>query len=185
MTENLVAERRLSSELDELKSVLRAQPLPPPEESAMRSAFRARQRALAGAGVAAGERRRSPRPRRVQFALAASVAVAAIVTAAIVGSRGEVPRATPPLPVAAAVANPSERSGVTAFQPLMYSPGFSPTASYSVVRVRIPLASLALVPGTTADGMIEAELLVGEDGLARGIRFNPAAALLATAATEE
>jgi len=37
--------------------------------------------------------------------------------------------------------------------------------------VRIPLSSLALVPGSEQGGTVEAELLVGEDGLARGIRF--------------
>ena len=56
-------------------------------------------------------------------------------------------------------------------------------AAYSVVRVRIPLSSLALLPDATADGMIEADLLVGEDGLARGIRFNGPGALLVSKAS--
>jgi hypothetical protein len=37
------------------------------------------------------------------------------------------------------------------------------------------------VPGTEQGGAIEAELLVGEDGLARGIRFMQADALLVSA----
>jgi hypothetical protein len=49
------------------------------------------------------------------------------------------------------------------------------------VRVRIPLSALALVPGSMQDGTVEADLLVGEDGLARGIRFMPAAAQHASA----
>jgi hypothetical protein len=51
----------------------------------------------------------------------------------------------------------------------LYAPGFSPTGSYSVVRVRIPLSALA--QGPRLEGTIEADLLVGEDGLASGIRF--------------
>jgi 2-polyprenyl-6-methoxyphenol hydroxylase-like FAD-dependent oxidoreductase len=51
----------------------------------------------------------------------------------------------------------------------MYAPGLSPSGSYSVVRVRIPLSALA--QGSRLEGTIEADLLVGEDGLASGIRF--------------
>jgi hypothetical protein len=70
---------------------------------------------------------------------------------------------------------------VAAFQPLQGSPVSLPSDSYSVVRVRIPLSALALVPGTEQSGTIEADLLVGEDGLARGIRFMPADAAYASA----
>ena len=70
---------------------------------------------------------------------------------------------------------------VNAFQPLLSAPALS-SPSYSVVRVRIPLSALALVPGTAQGGTIEADLLVGEDGLARAIRFNEADALLVSVA---
>jgi hypothetical protein len=40
--------------------------------------------------------------------------------------------------------------------------------------VRIPISAFAVVPGTAEAGTIEADLLVGEDGLARAIRFNEA-----------
>jgi hypothetical protein len=70
---------------------------------------------------------------------------------------------------------------LTAFQPLQNTPRLSPAASYSVVRVRIPLSAFASVPGSEQDGTIEADLLVGEDGLARGIRFIEADAWLASA----
>jgi hypothetical protein len=63
----------------------------------------------------------------------------------------------------------------------MNSPGFSPSGSYSVVRVRIPLSSFALAQDAQIDGMIEADLLVGEDGLAHGIRFNEADTLRVSA----
>jgi hypothetical protein len=48
--------------------------------------------------------------------------------------------------------------------------------------VRIPLSAFAAVPGTEQEGSIEADLLVGEDGLARAIRFNEADALLVSVA---
>jgi hypothetical protein len=116
--------------------------------------------------------------------LAAAAAVTAVVVAAVVGlGRGVVQEPGAEAPVVAAAAAP-EASAATAFQPLMYSPGFSPSAAYSVVRVRIPLSSFAVVQGPTVDGTIEADLLVGEDGIARGIRFNKADTLLVSAASE-
>lgn len=57
-----------------------------------------------------------------------------------------------------------------AFRPLMYAPRPSPWESYSIVRVRIPLAALA--PGDASRGSVEADVLLGEDGLARAIRFD-------------
>ena len=66
----------------------------------------------------------------------------------------------------------------------MHSPGLSSAASYSVVRVRIPLSAFALVPGTEDSGTIEAELLVGEDGLARAIRFDEADASVMSVAQQ-
>ena len=62
--------------------------------------------------------------------------------------------------------------------------GLSPSSSYSVVRVRIPLSAFARRAGHGADGTIEADLLVGEDGLARAIRFNEADALLVSVAEQ-
>ena len=88
-------------------------------------------------------------------------------------------RAAPPAPIAAAQTSP-----VAAFQPLGYASEVVSGAAYSVVRVRIPLSSLALMPDGAADGMIEADLLVGEDGLARGIRFNGPGALLVSKASQ-
>jgi hypothetical protein len=70
-----------------------------------------------------------------------------------------------------------EFPAAAAFQPLLYSPGISPAQAYNVVRVRIPLTSLVGY-GAPIDGMIEADLLVGEDGLPTGIRFDTADAPL-------
>jgi hypothetical protein len=116
------------------------------------------------------------RPRRYR-ALAAALACVAVGGLAGVGliARREPARPVPAVRPPAAIA---------AFQPLGYSPGVVPGAAYSVVRVRIPLSSLALLPDPAADGMIEADLLVGEDGLARGIRFNGSSALLVSQASQ-
>ena len=114
-------------------------------------------------------------PSSHRAAAAVVLGVAAVFGAVLigVGHRGPEPS------VAAASAEPLPEM---AFQPLLNSQGFLPAASYSVVRVRIPLASFAVVPGTEQGGTIEADLLVGEDGLARGIRFNQVdAALVSTA----
>ena len=94
--------------------------------------------------------------------------------------RGERPTTVP----VAAEAPETAPSTVAAFQPLLNSPGLSPSSSYSVVRVRIPLAAFAAVPGTAQGGTIEADLLVGEDGLAHAIRFNEADALLVSVADQ-
>jgi hypothetical protein len=75
--------------------------------------------------------------------------------------------------VATAAAPPPAAADATAFQPLLFAPGWSPSAPYSVVRVRIPLSSFAVAQDATVDGTVEADLLIGEDGLARGIRFSP------------
>jgi len=177
----LMDERELSVELAELRSALRELRAPPADEALLRAAFRARRQRLV---VAAGQRVDRGVRRRY---FAAAAAVTAVVVAAVIGliglGRSAVQRPGAEVPVVAGAAAP-EATVATAFQPLMYSPGFSPSAAYSVVRVRIPLSSFAVVQGTTVDGTIEADLLVGEDGIARGIRFNKADTLLVSAASE-
>jgi hypothetical protein len=75
----------------------------------------------------------------------------------------EFPRAVPE-----ATAEPPDSR--PAFRPIAFPRRLSSTESYSVVRVRLELATSA--PG--AGAAIEADLLVGEDGLARAIRFDSA-----------
>jgi hypothetical protein len=99
------------------------------------------------------------------------LAVGAVVAAVLLRVEGPAPA-----PLAAGVPQ-TQALPVGAFQPLLNSPVLSPSSSYSVVRVRIPLSAFAVVPGTEQGGSIEADLLVGEDGLARGIRFDEADAL--------
>jgi hypothetical protein len=114
---------------------------------------------------------------RARWAAAAVVVLglAVVLGAVLLGGEEQAPA---PAAVAAPPASPLV---VAAFQPLLNAPAFSPDGSYTVVRVRIPLSAFALVPGTEQGGTVEADLLVGEDGLARGIRFTPADAMLASA----
>ena len=165
---------RLQAELAQLRTALRGVHVPPVDEAALRARFRAaaRQREQA-ADTAAG----AVSSWRVHFAAAAVIVIAVGAVFAAVLLRVEPPA---PLPLVTEATQP-ELLPVSAFQPLMNSPGLS-SSSFSVVRVRIPLSAFALVPGTPQDGMIEADLLVGEDGLARGIRFPEADALLVSTA---
>jgi hypothetical protein len=161
----------LSGELAQLKAALRAVQAPPADEAGLRATFRDwRRRQHARAARHAGSR-------RVRWAAAAVLVLglAAVLGTVLLGGEGQ-----PPAPAAVAE-RPASPLVVAPFQPLLNAPAFSPDASYTVVRVRIPLASFALVPGSEQDGTVEADLLVGEDGLARGIRFTPADALLASA----
>jgi hypothetical protein len=165
---------RLQAELAQLRAALRTVQAPPPDEAALRAQFRAAagQRAQAAATAARGTG-----SWRTHFAAAAVVVLAIGAALAAVLLRVERPA---PVAVAAATSQP-EPPPVSAFQPLLNSPGLS-SSSYNVVRVRIPLSAFAVVPGTQQEGMIEADLLVGEDGLARGIRFAEADALLVSTA---
>jgi len=65
------------------------------------------------------------------------------------------------------------REVATAFLPLMY--GNVPVTNAQIVRMRVPrraLASFGLAPsGSTDAGSVLADVLVGEDGLARAVRF--------------
>lgn len=165
---------RLDAELAQLRAALSAVEAPPPDEAALRAQFRrSRERAAEFGAGAAGAAAASGRGAWRMHAAAAAVVVLALgaVLAAVLT------RVQRPVPQPVAAEAPQrEVLPVGAFQPLLNSPALS-SSSYSVVRVRIPLSALALVPGTEQDGTIEADLLVGDDGLARAIRFNEADAV--------
>ncbi|MEO8464406.1 MAG: hypothetical protein ABI640_03630 [Gammaproteobacteria bacterium] len=153
-------------DLAPLRAALEAMPAPPVDDAALRRMFREQRHAHVESERAAARTRK-------YWALAAavsSVAVGGLVALVLMTERRAAEPPVPTLGVAPAT--------VAAFQPLGYSSEVVAGAAYSVVRVRIPLSSLALMPDAAADGMIEADLLVGEDGLARGIRFNGPGALL-------
>jgi hypothetical protein len=167
---------RLEAELALLRAALRDVEAPPPDDEALRARFRDAQRMRAQkVGV-----ERAGGSRRLPLAAAAAVVLAVGGALAAVALRGE---RSMPVPIAAEP-SAAEPLAVGAFQPLLHSRSLSPSSAYSVVRVRIPLSAFAVVPGTEQDGSIEADLLVGEDGLARAIRFNDADALLVSVANQ-
>lgn len=167
---------QLRAELAELRAALAAIEVPTVDDESLRVRFRAVRRSpqpiATAPHVAYGAARR--------YLAAAGVALACVTGLIFALTRGE-----EPAPSAAATTVPLRSSvDAPAFQPLPSSPGLSPTASYSVVRVRIPLSSLAVVPGSEQGGTIDADLLVGEDGLAHGIRFTGGGAAVGAAAAQ-
>ncbi len=167
---------RMQTELAQLRAALRTVEAPPVDEAALRAQFReAAHRARDAAGVAS-----AGSAWRLHLAAAAVVvlAIGAALTAIVL-------RVEPPAPAIIANEPPQpEPVAISAFQPLLASPALSPASSYSVVRVRIPLSAFALVPGSEDSGTIEAALLLGEDGLARAIRFDEADASLMSVASQ-
>lgn len=113
------------------------------------------------------------RRRRLYRAIALTVVAASVVGVLIV-----IPRSTPPGSSPIASPAPELREVATAFLPL---PGAtaSPAEAY-VVRLELPRAALvsvgldqttgALISSRSANTVL-ADLLVGEDGLARAVRF--------------
>jgi hypothetical protein len=171
---------RLATELAQLRTAIGAVEAPAPDEAALRALFRSRERSaglVTGATVATAASGKGAW--RMHAAAAAVVVLALGAVLAAVLTRVE----RPVLPPVANEVPAREALPVGAFQPLLNSPALS-SSSYSVVRVRIPLSALALVPGTEQDGTIEADLLVGDDGLARAIRFNEADAVRVAAARQ-
>ena len=189
MSDPIRDEESLSAGLGALRSAL-LEVRAPDEETALLSA------AAHGPSEArptiVGRRARVARPRRaLAFALAAAAAVAGV--AVLVALRADwtqraerVQRAEQVEQAAHVAASSKAGDAVTAapaaarapdvrpaFRPIAFSRGLSASESYSVVRVRIELVSSA--PGARApNASIEADLLVGEDGLAHAIRFDSA-----------
>jgi hypothetical protein len=170
-------DRDLRADLGALRGALQEVRAAELDEQRLLVAVRAR-RAAAGQAVPARGRAAAPRAAqraRAPLALAAAAAFAA-VTAMItlrVGPGPERPAASAATDAPAfGAAAASAADGADAFRPLAFSSGLSAGQSYSVVRVRIPVTALAPGYAASPDATIEAELLVGEDGLASGIRFN-------------
>jgi hypothetical protein len=171
-------------------------------EESLRGAFRAHRAAIAqGAQVASApqppdratpsSRARAFRRRNVDFiagALAASIVIAAVV---LVGLwRADRDGAESAATAAREASTPFEAEYdvgeipvAAAFQPLSYSREISPTQAYTIVRVRVPLTALGLGYDAPPNATIEADLLLGEDGIPTGIRFDTTNAQLVSMAT--
>jgi len=122
----------------------------------------------------------SRRRRRVHAALAFAAALFVAVTGVWLSAWRTNPRQLPQaLRSDAGIASTQARTGevATAFLPLMYSS--VPMTEGHLVRLEVPrtaLASLGVAPLESIDtsasgGMVLADVLVGEDGLARAVRF--------------
>jgi hypothetical protein len=179
----------LSADLGALRAALLDLRVPEADERSLVAALQARRTAKESASRGAERlpkfparppRAGHPRAWRVPLALAAAAAALAAVAAVLTlraGQGGDAARRaateSPGAVAGPAAQAPGASQGFAgAFQPLAFSSGLSSSRSYSVVRVRIPLAALTPGHAVPPDATIEADLLVGEDGLANGIRFN-------------
>jgi hypothetical protein len=127
--------------------------------------------------------RRERRPSRSAFGLGLAMAATLVGAIAVpvwsVMVRGRLPER----PSAGAPAPTGQSAVATAFLPLMYSG--VPAGDVQVIRLRVPrpaLASFGLAPmevrggSDGSAGTVLADVLVGEDGLARAVRFVRASA---------
>jgi hypothetical protein len=185
-------EESLSAELGGLRSALR-EVRAPDDEPVLRRAARARAAVRAAArapnaarqSVFAPARARVVRMRRPLVVAAAMAAVVAVVAVALRVERADriEPAAAPSRAAESARSVPAAQGVSPMFRPISFPRSLSSAESYSVVRVRLELATSA--PGASApNAAIEADLLIGEDGLARAIRFDSADTLPVYAAPE-
>ncbi len=101
---------------------------------------------------------------------AGSLAAAAAAIVLLFGTHTRQPKASPI--AAATVAEADQEAG---FYPLPEAEALPPLENAMVVRVQVPVTSLRLmgVPVNEEDAGadVEADLLLGQDGLARGVRL--------------
>jgi len=156
--ERLTEQRMLSAGLSELAASDNGRAAPPWIETSLRARLRATQRPAA----------QSKRPLRWAWTsvVAASAVLAAMSLLTARSGSVTLPHATP-APAAAAADDGS-------FVALPYGDSLADLDAVQVVRVQVQpaaLASLGWTVGSEAGSPVEAELLVGQDGIARGIRF--------------
>jgi hypothetical protein len=155
-------ERRLSAALGELAESDAEREAPPALEARLREALRAAHRRPAAPRRA---------PDRLRWATLAAAA-ASLAAAAVLWRRD--PPAPPPMP-AEWVREALDGDDESDFLPVTFDDAAGGLDAVQVVRVRLPrsaMGSLGLVvshdPG---QGPVEADVLVGQDGLPRAIRF--------------
>jgi hypothetical protein len=107
------------------------------------------------------------------FSAAAAAAIALFVWLHVAASK---PTSLPvPAPVVSAPAPAAEEEADASFYPLPEAEALPEVENAMVVRVQLPVSSLQLmgvpVGDERTDAPVEAELLLGQDGLARGVRL--------------
>jgi hypothetical protein len=121
-------------------------------------------------------RRKNRRRNLMGWAPAFSVAAAAGIALLVWSHSGQTKPVAPPAVVAAnTVAPAQEEEADASFYPLPEAEALPAVETAMVVRVQLPVSSLQLmgVPmgEERTDSSVEAELLLGQDGLARAVRL--------------
>jgi hypothetical protein len=131
-----------------------------------------RYRLRASGGSQGGATQRPPAQLRRRWTWT-SLTAAAVLLAVVGLLTAQKGPATPPR-MAAETTTASPASGDGSFLALSYGDSLADLDAVQVVRVEVQptaLASLGWTLGAESDGPVEADLLVGQDGVARGIRF--------------
>lgn len=176
----LESARLLTSAFRQVEAGCEPREAPPEVEHALRNRFRQR------ANLVRFQRRR--RQRWIAGAIAAGVlliAGAAVRLNVFSGSRRaptqEIQRPAARAPISPAVTSPSpaveaeniqpDESG--GFLPLPYAEGAPPVNEEQVVRVNVPAAALSDIglPVSESSQYVTADILIGDDGIARAIRI--------------
>ncbi len=148
----LEAERRLDSAF----AALRSGPMDGAPSAGVESAVLSAFRREAGNGK-----------RRRWMVWAFPAAAAAMVVVGLLWNRAPTPRREVP-PVA-------RQQAVAGFIPVHYGAPVRPMETLQVMRVELPRAELVRlglpIGPEAANGMVKADVLLGEDGLVKGIRF--------------
>lgn len=122
------------------------------------------------------EFRRQNRRRNVMTWVPASSVAAAAGIALLLWVRAEAPRpAAAQAAVAVHAVAPAAEEEADGFYPLPEAEALPAVETAMVVRVQLPVSSLQLmgvpVSEESVDASVQAELLLGQDGLARGVRL--------------
>jgi hypothetical protein len=189
----------LDAELARLRDALHEVNAADGREESLRAAFRAHRAAIVQRAPVTSapeppergtvSRVRALRRLPVDF-LAGALAASIVIAAAVLVGLGRIDRDTAESATAAREASAPSESDVheiaatAAFQPLSYSPEISPTQAYTIVRVRVPLTALGVAYDIPPNATIEADLLLGEDGIPAGIRFDTTNAQLVSMASD-
>jgi hypothetical protein len=121
-------------------------------------------------------RRRNRRRNLVTWVPTFSVAAAAVIAFVLwIHSEAPKPTSVPAAVAAHAVAPAADEESDASFYPLPEAEALPAVENAMVVRVQLPVSSLQLmgvpVSEERADASVQADLLLGQDGLARGVRL--------------
>lgn len=140
-------------------------PTPPQVEASAPRVPNERPTEPSGGAMRVADRAQPPRPIELTARASSRMPARAVRRATMTGSRAAT---AAPSPVASRV-----RAETLAFVPFPYAEPLRPTEVRQIVRVAVPQATLlmaGLTTATPADSVV-ADVLVGEDGIARGIRI--------------